>query len=54
VEENFERLIGSGTMEYKIESVMTAEVVTARPAGSFRELVDLLERHRISAVPVVA
>ena len=42
LEENFERLIGSGTMEHKIESVMTAEVVTARPASSFRELVDLL------------
>jgi CBS domain-containing protein len=40
-------------MEHKIESVMTAEVVTATPSSSFRELVDLLGRHRISALPVV-
>lgn len=40
-------------MEHKIESVMTAEVVTAAPATPFRELVDLLEQHRISALPVV-
>src|SRR5262245_51523847 len=41
------------TMQHRIESVMTAEVVTASPATPFRELVHLLERHRISAVPVV-
>lgn len=40
-------------MEHKIESVMTAEVVTATPSTPFRELVDLLERRRISALPVV-
>jgi CBS-domain-containing membrane protein len=40
-------------MERKIESVMTAEVVTATPSTPFRELVDLLDRHRISALPVV-
>jgi CBS domain-containing protein len=40
-------------MKHTIESVMTAEVVTATPATSFRELVDLLGMHRISALPVV-
>jgi CBS domain-containing protein len=40
-------------MKHTIESVMTAEVVTATPASSFRELVDLLGMHRISALPVV-
>jgi CBS domain-containing protein len=40
-------------MERKIESVMTANVVTATPSTPFRELVDLLERRRISALPVV-
>lgn len=40
-------------MERKIESVMTAKVVTATPSTPFRELVDLLERRRISALPVV-
>jgi CBS domain-containing protein len=39
-------------MEHNVESVMTAEVVTARPSSPFRELVRLLERHRISALPV--
>jgi CBS domain-containing protein len=40
-------------MEHKIESVMTAEVVTATPATPFRELVDLLQRRRVSALPVI-
>jgi CBS domain-containing protein len=40
-------------MEHRIESVMTGEVVTARPATPFRELVDLLQRKRISALPVI-
>jgi CBS domain-containing protein len=40
-------------MERKIESVMTAKVVTATPSTPFRELVDLLERRRISALPVL-
>jgi CBS domain-containing protein len=40
-------------MEHRIESVMTTEVVTARPSTAFRELVDLLQRKRISALPVV-
>jgi CBS domain-containing protein len=40
-------------MEHTIESVMTCEVVTATPASSFYDLVDLLGRHRISALPVV-
>ncbi len=40
-------------MEHKVESVMTAEVITARLSSPFRELVRLLEQHRISALPVV-
>jgi CBS domain-containing protein len=40
-------------MKHTIESVMTAEVVTARPSTPFRELVDLLQRNRVSALPVV-
>jgi CBS domain-containing protein len=40
-------------MEHTIESVMTTEVVTARPSTPFQELVDLLQRKRISALPVV-
>jgi hypothetical protein len=39
-------------IERKVESVMTAEVVTAQPSTRSRELVLLLEQHRISAVPV--
>jgi CBS domain-containing protein len=45
--------LGVIIMEHRIESVMTAKVVTATPATPFRELVGLLERHRISALPVV-
>jgi CBS domain-containing protein len=40
-------------MGHKVESVMTAEVVTVEPLTPFRELVELLERHRVSALPVV-
>jgi CBS domain-containing protein len=40
-------------VEHRIESVMTTQVVTARPSTPFRELVDLLQRKRISALPVV-
>lgn len=39
-------------MKRAVESVMTAEVVTVHPATPFRELVRLLQQHRISAVPV--
>lgn len=39
-------------MKHTVESVMTAEVVTVRPSTPFRELVRLLEQHRISALPV--
>lgn len=39
-------------MEHKVESVMTTEVVAARPYSPFQELVRLLERHRVSALPV--
>jgi CBS-domain-containing membrane protein len=40
-------------VEHRIESVMTTEVVTAQPSTTFRELVELLQRKRISALPVV-
>jgi CBS domain-containing protein len=40
-------------MEHKVESVMTADVVTATPSTPFRELVELLQRRRISALPVI-
>lgn len=40
-------------MEHKVESVMTAEVVTAKPMTPFRELVELLGRRGIGALPVV-
>jgi CBS domain-containing protein len=40
-------------MQHKVESVMTAKVVTARPSTPFHELVELLYKHRISALPVV-
>ena len=40
-------------MEHTVEAVMTSQVVTARPSSRFQELVRLLERHRISALPVV-
>ena len=40
-------------MEQRIEAVMTTDVVTATPATPFRELVELLEQRRISALPVI-
>lgn len=40
-------------MEQTIDAIMTSEVVTATPATPFRELVELLERRRISALPVI-
>jgi CBS domain-containing protein len=40
-------------MEHRIDSVMTCEVVTTQPSTPFRELVELLQRKRISALPVV-
>ncbi len=36
-----------------VREVMTKDVVSVRPDTSFREIVTLLEKHRISAVPVV-
>jgi CBS domain-containing protein len=39
-------------MEHKVEAVMTSQVVTARPATPFHELVRLLEQHHIGALPV--
>lgn len=41
------------TMERTIEAVMTTKVITATPATTFRELVELLERNRVSALPVI-
>lgn len=38
-------------MEHTVEAVMTTQVVTARPSTPFRELVRLLERNHISALP---
>ncbi len=40
-------------MEHTVEAVMTSQVVTARPATPFHELVRLLEQCQISALPVV-
>lgn len=37
----------------KVGDVMTTPVVTATPQDSFKDLVEKLRRHRISAVPVV-
>jgi CBS-domain-containing membrane protein len=38
---------------WSVDDVMTTAVVTVNEATSYRELVDLLVRHRFSAVPVV-
>lgn len=40
-------------MKHTVESVMTTEVVTVRPSSPFRQLVRLLQQHRISALPVI-
>jgi CBS domain-containing protein len=40
-------------VEQRIEAIMTTEVVTATPGTPFRELVELLEQHRISALPIL-
>jgi CBS domain-containing protein len=40
-------------MKHTVEAVMTGQVVTARPATPFQELVRLLEQCHISALPVV-
>ncbi|MPZ78961.1 MAG: CBS domain-containing protein [Actinophytocola sp.] len=39
--------------EPTVESVMTKEVVTARPGTTFKELVALMSEHRVSGLPVV-
>ncbi|TDV44099.1 BON domain-containing protein [Actinophytocola oryzae] len=39
--------------EPTVESVMTREVVTARPGTAFKELVALMNEHRVSGLPVV-
>lgn len=36
-----------------VRDVMTRTVITVRPDADFRKVVDLLARHRVSAVPVV-
>lgn len=38
---------------WTVDDVMTTEVVSVEPAASYRQLVDLLIAHRLSAVPVV-
>lgn len=37
----------------KVESVMTSDVVTAKPETPFKELAELLSEHRISGIPIV-
>jgi len=39
--------------EPSVETVMTAKVVTARPETTFKELVTLMNTHRVSGLPVV-
>jgi CBS domain-containing protein len=39
--------------EPSVESVMTRQVVTARPGTTFKELVALMAEHRVSGLPVV-
>src|SRR6266536_1959091 len=45
---------GGVIMEHTVEAVMTSQVVTARPATPFHELVRLLEQCQISALTLVA
>jgi len=40
-------------MHSTVASVMTTKVIAATPSTPFHELVELLRRHRISALPVV-
>jgi CBS domain-containing protein len=40
-------------MGWKVESVMTPKVLAVRPQTPFKEIVQLMEANRISAVPVV-
>jgi CBS domain-containing protein len=47
------RLSWEPSMKRTVDSVMTAEVVAVRPLTPFRDMVRLLEQHRISALPVV-
>lgn len=39
---------------WSVADVMTTDVISVRPATGYRAIADLLVRHRISAVPVVA
>jgi CBS domain-containing protein len=39
--------------EPRVDSVMTKKVVTARPETTFKELVTLMNEHRVSGLPVV-
>lgn len=39
--------------EPTVDTVMTKEVVTARPETTFKELVTLMSEHRVSGLPVV-
>jgi CBS domain-containing protein/PII-like signaling protein len=38
---------------WQVDDVMTADVVTVRPDAPYREIVDTLANHRVSAAPVV-
>jgi CBS domain-containing protein len=40
-------------MSWTVDKVMTREVVTVRPTTAYKELVALMSRHAISALPVV-
>ena len=39
--------------QWQVKDVMTTDVVTVRRDTPYREIVDLLAKHRISAVPVI-
>ena len=38
----------------RVKDVMTREVITAKPSTSLRHIAELLEKHRIKRVPIVA
>jgi CBS domain-containing protein len=40
-------------MKIKVQDVMTADVIAVNESTPLKEIVELLARHRISAVPVL-
>jgi len=46
------RATAEGVCEQRVEAIMTREVVAAEPSHSIMEIVQELEHHRISAMPV--